>query len=141
MSNDFIGRDVNGGFSGGEKKRNEILQMALLGPELSILDETDSGLDIDALKTVAAGVNAAKSSENGIILITHYQVRTSAPPHLPHLRTSAPPHLRTARPSARAPLRPSSPSLTPRSPTHSARDPRQRLLDLNLTLPLTLTLP
>jgi len=73
MSNDFIGRDVNGGFSGGEKKRNEILQMALLGPELSILDETDSGLDIDALKTVAAGVNAAKSSENGIILITHYQ--------------------------------------------------------------------
>jgi len=73
MSNDFIGRDVNGGFSGGEKKRNEILQMALLGPELSILDETDSGLDIDALKTVAAGVNAAKNSENGIILITHYQ--------------------------------------------------------------------
>ena len=129
MSNDFIGRDVNGGFSGGEKKRNEILQMALLGPELSILDETDSGLDIDALKTVAAGVNAAKSSENGIILITHYQVRTSAPPHL-----------RTARPSARAPLRPSSPPLTPRSPTHSARDPRQRLLDLNLTLTLTLPL-
>merc|ERR1719310_2659022 len=73
MSNDFIGRDVNGGFSGGEKKRNEILQMALLEPELAILDETDSGLDIDALKTVAAGVNAAKNEENGIILITHYQ--------------------------------------------------------------------
>jgi len=73
MSNDFIGRDVNGGFSGGEKKRNEILQMALLEPELAILDETDSGLDIDALKTVAAGVNAAKNDENGIILITHYQ--------------------------------------------------------------------
>ena len=90
MSNDFIGRDVNGGFSGGEKKRNEILQMALLGPELSILDETDSGLDIDALKTVAAGVNAAKSSENGIILITHYQVRTSAPPHCTPLRPCAP---------------------------------------------------
>ena len=84
MSNDFIGRDVNGGFSGGEKKRNEILQMALLGPELSILDETDSGLDIDALKTVAAGVNAAKSSENGIILITHYQV------HCTPLRPCAP---------------------------------------------------
>ena len=123
MSNDFIGRDVNGGFSGGEKKRNEILQMALLGPELSILDETDSGLDIDALKTVAAGVNAAKSSENGIILITHYQVRTSPPPHL---HTSAPAPL-FALPH-------------PRSPTHSARDPRQRLLDLNLTLTLTLPL-
>ena len=113
MSNDFIGRDVNGGFSGGEKKRNEILQMALLGPELSILDETDSGLDIDALKTVAAGVNAAKSSENGIILITHYQVSTSPPPpHLPtttappHLRTSAPPRLCTARTCAPAHLRP-----------------------------------
>jgi len=73
MSNDFIGRDVNGGFSGGEKKRNEILQMSLLGPELAILDETDSGLDIDALKAVAEGVNAYKSEDNGIILITHYQ--------------------------------------------------------------------
>ena len=83
MSNDFIGRDVNGGFSGGEKKRNEILQMALLGPELSILDETDSGLDIDALKTVAAGVNAAKNDENGIILITHYQVCFVSAPQPP----------------------------------------------------------
>jgi len=73
MSNDFIGRDVNGGFSGGEKKRNEILQMALLAPELAILDETDSGLDIDALKTVAEGVNTYKSDENAIVLITHYQ--------------------------------------------------------------------
>merc|ERR1719247_3202466 len=73
MRQDFIGRDVNGGFSGGEKKRNEILQMALLAPELAILDETDSGLDIDALKTVASGVNKYKSDDNGIILITHYQ--------------------------------------------------------------------
>jgi len=73
MSPDFLSRDVNGGFSGGEKKRNEILQMALLQPDLAILDETDSGLDIDALKTVAGGVNAFKSEENGIVLITHYQ--------------------------------------------------------------------
>ena len=73
MSMDFIGRDVNSGFSGGEKKRNEILQMALLEPELAILDETDSGLDIDALKTVAQGVNACRSDENAIVLITHYQ--------------------------------------------------------------------
>jgi len=73
MSMDFIGRDVNSGFSGGEKKRNEILQMALLEPELAILDETDSGLDIDALKTVAGGVNACRSEENAIVLITHYQ--------------------------------------------------------------------
>ena len=147
MSNDFIGRDVNGGFSGGEKKRNEILQMALLGPELAILDETDSGLDIDALKTVAEGqyhtqsvvttlldrggmsvsqsvchshtpsmehmapksasqsviatlltwhgthstlytltllgVNKYKNDENGIILITHYQVCFVSAPQPP----------------------------------------------------------
>jgi Fe-S cluster assembly ATP-binding protein len=104
MSNDFIGRDVNGGFSGGEKKRNEILQMALLGPELSILDETDSGLDIDALKTVAAGVNAAKNSENGIILITHYQVRTTAPPHHHTARTCARAPVRTCGPVPPWPL-------------------------------------
>lgn len=73
MSSDFLSRDVNSGFSGGEKKRNEILQMALLDPDLAILDETDSGLDIDALKTVAAGVNQFKSDNNGIVLITHYQ--------------------------------------------------------------------
>ena len=73
MSMDFIGRDVNSGFSGGEKKRNEILQMALLEPKLAILDETDSGLDIDALKTVAGGVNACRSDDNAIVLITHYQ--------------------------------------------------------------------
>ena len=73
MSPEFLSRDVNAGFSGGEKKRNEILQMALLEPDLAILDETDSGLDIDALKTVAAGVNACRSDDNAIILITHYQ--------------------------------------------------------------------
>jgi len=73
MSPDFLGRDVNSGFSGGEKKRNEILQLALLEPSLAILDETDSGLDIDALKTVAAGVNAYRGEGNGIVLITHYQ--------------------------------------------------------------------
>ena len=73
MRQDFMARDVNSGFSGGEKKRNEILQMALLEPELAILDETDSGLDIDALKTVAEGVNTCRSDSNGIVLITHYQ--------------------------------------------------------------------
>lgn len=73
MKMDFIGRDVNAGFSGGEKKRNEILQMALLEPDLAILDETDSGLDIDALKTVAEGVNKYKNDNNAIVLITHYQ--------------------------------------------------------------------
>jgi len=69
----FVNRYVNDGFSGGEKKRLEILQMAVLAPQLAILDETDSGLDIDALKTVAAGINAQRSSERGILLITHYQ--------------------------------------------------------------------
>ncbi len=66
-------RSVNEGFSGGEKKKNEIFQMALLEPSLAILDETDSGLDIDALRTVAAGVNQLRSSENGFLIITHYQ--------------------------------------------------------------------
>lgn len=69
----FLDRSVNEGFSGGEKKRNEILQMALLEPTLAILDETDSGLDIDALKTVAQGVNQLANPDNAIILITHYQ--------------------------------------------------------------------
>ena len=69
----FLNRSVNEGFSGGEKKRNEILQMALLEPKIAILDETDSGLDIDALKIVASGVNQLASSENATILITHYQ--------------------------------------------------------------------
>jgi Fe-S cluster assembly ATP-binding protein len=73
MTSDFLKRSVNEGFSGGEKKRNEILQMAILEPKLAILDETDSGLDIDALRIVAEGVNKLRSSENAIILITHYQ--------------------------------------------------------------------
>ncbi|ABA58942.1 Fe-S cluster assembly ATPase SufC [Nitrosococcus oceani] len=73
MDESFLQRAVNEGFSGGEKKRNEILQMAVLEPALAILDETDSGLDIDALKIVADGVNALRSSERGLILVTHYQ--------------------------------------------------------------------
>lgn len=73
MDASFLGRSVNEGFSGGEKKRNEILQMALLEPKLAILDETDSGLDIDALKIVANGVNQLSTPENSILVITHYQ--------------------------------------------------------------------
>ena len=73
LDEDFIRRAVNEGFSGGEKKRNEIFQMAVLDPKLAILDETDSGLDIDALKTVAKGVNALRRSDRAIIVITHYQ--------------------------------------------------------------------
>lgn len=69
----FLNRGVNEGFSGGEKKRNEILQMSILEPALCLLDETDSGLDIDALKVVASGVNAARSDERAIIMVTHYQ--------------------------------------------------------------------
>ena len=73
MDSKFFKRSVNVGFSGGEKKRNEILQMAVLNPKLALLDETDSGLDIDALRVVANGVNELKNSDNGIILVTHYQ--------------------------------------------------------------------
>jgi Fe-S cluster assembly ATP-binding protein len=73
MKEDFIYRSVNEGFSGGEKKRNEILQMAVLEPRLALLDETDSGLDIDALKIVANGVNALRSPERAIVIVTHYQ--------------------------------------------------------------------
>ena len=69
----LLNRPVNEGFSGGEKKRNEIFQMAVLEPKLAILDETDSGLDIDALRTVSAGVNAMRSPERGMIVVTHYQ--------------------------------------------------------------------
>jgi len=69
----FLSRSINDGFSGGEKKRNEIFQMAMLEPKLAILDETDSGLDIDALKIVANGVNKLKSQENAVLVITHYQ--------------------------------------------------------------------
>jgi Fe-S cluster assembly ATP-binding protein len=69
----MLNRAVNEGFSGGEKKRNEIFQMALLEPKLAILDETDSGLDIDALKVVADGVNALRSPDRAIVVVTHYQ--------------------------------------------------------------------
>ena len=69
----FLKRGVNEGFSGGEKKRNEILQLLLLNPKMAILDETDSGLDIDALKVVAEGVNRYRGADNGVLLITHYQ--------------------------------------------------------------------
>lgn len=73
MDRKFLSRSLNEGFSGGEKKRNEIFQMAMLEPRLAILDETDSGLDIDALKVVANGVNKLKSDDNAVIVITHYQ--------------------------------------------------------------------
>jgi Fe-S cluster assembly ATP-binding protein len=73
LDEELINRPVNDGFSGGEKKRNEILQMAVLEPKLAVLDETDSGLDIDALKTVAAAVNKLRRPENAAILVTHYQ--------------------------------------------------------------------
>ncbi len=73
IDEDFLYRSINEGFSGGEKKRNEILQMLLLEPKLAILDETDSGLDVDALRSVADGVNSFRNSERGILLITHYQ--------------------------------------------------------------------
>lgn len=73
MDEKFMNRSVNEGFSGGEKKRNEILQMAMLEPSLAILDETDSGLDIDALRIVAEGVNAMRSPSRGMIVVTHYQ--------------------------------------------------------------------
>ena len=73
MDESFLNRGVNEGFSGGEKKRNEILQMALLEPRLALLDETDSGLDIDALRVVSNGVNSLRSPERAIVLVTHYQ--------------------------------------------------------------------
>jgi len=73
MDRKFTGRSVNEGFSGGEKKRNEILQMMMLEPKYAVLDETDSGLDIDALKVVAEGVNTMRSPERGFLIITHYQ--------------------------------------------------------------------
>lgn len=73
MEASFMSRSVNEGFSGGEKKRNEILQMAVLEPKLAVLDETDSGLDIDALRIVAGGINHLRNADNAIILVTHYQ--------------------------------------------------------------------
>ncbi len=73
VTEEFLDRSVNHGFSGGEKKRNEILQMAVLEPKLALLDETDSGLDVDALRAVSRGVNRLKNKENAILLVTHYQ--------------------------------------------------------------------
>ena len=73
LDDSFIKRSVNVGFSGGEKKRNEILQMIMLDPQLAILDETDSGLDIDALKVIAEGINSFRTKSKGILLITHYK--------------------------------------------------------------------
>jgi len=73
MDEKMMNRSVNEGFSGGEKKRNEILQLAVLEPKLAVLDETDSGLDIDALKIVAQGVNAMRSPERSFVVVTHYQ--------------------------------------------------------------------
>jgi len=73
LNPDFLKRGVNEGFSGGEKKRNEILQLLLLQPTLAVLDETDSGLDIDAIQTVSAGINRFRSADNAVLLITHYQ--------------------------------------------------------------------
>jgi Fe-S cluster assembly ATP-binding protein len=73
MSETFLSRGVNEGFSGGEKKRNEVLQMLVLEPKLAILDETDSGLDIDALKVVATGVNSLRDPKRAVVLVTHYQ--------------------------------------------------------------------
>jgi Fe-S cluster assembly ATP-binding protein len=73
MNKEFIHRQLNAGFSGGEKKRNEILQMAVLSPRLALLDETDSGLDVDSLKAVTTGINKLRTAENAIVLVTHYQ--------------------------------------------------------------------
>ena len=86
MDASFMTRSVNEGFSGGEKKRNEILQMAVLEPKLAILDETDSGLDIDALRVVAGGVNQLQGAENAIIVVTHYQrLLNYIVPHFVHV--------------------------------------------------------
>ncbi len=86
MDKSFINRSVNEGFSGGEKKRNEILQMAVLEPKLAVLDETDSGLDIDALRVVAGGVNKLANKDNAIILVTHYQrLLDYIEPHFVHV--------------------------------------------------------
>ncbi len=86
MDSSFLDRYLNEGFSGGERKRNEVLQMSVLDPALAILDETDSGLDIDALRTVAAGVNRLASAERGFLVITHYQrLLEYVTPHFVHI--------------------------------------------------------
>lgn len=89
MDKNFLSRSLNEGFSGGEKKRNEILQMAMLNPKLSILDETDSGLDIDALRIISQGINAFKSKRNAILIITHYyRILTYIIPDFVHVLNS-----------------------------------------------------
>ena len=86
MKDEFLNRSINTGFSGGEKKKNEIFQMAVLNPVLSFLDETDSGLDIDALKVVSDGVNKIANEENAIVMITHYQrLLNYIKPHFVHV--------------------------------------------------------
>lgn len=86
INNSFAGRYLNDGFSGGEKKRHEILQLAILSPKLAILDETDSGLDIDALKTVCGGINHLAGPEIGVLIITHYQrMLNYITPHIVHV--------------------------------------------------------
>src|SRR5204862_2151277 len=86
MDESFAGRYLNDGFSGGEKKRAEILQIAVLRPEIAVMDETDSGLDIDALRIVSEGVNALAGSEMGVLLITHYQrILNYIKPHFVHV--------------------------------------------------------
>lgn len=86
VKDEFLSRYVNDGFSGGEKKRLEILQLSMLKPTLAVLDETDSGLDIDALKTVSEGVNAMNSADTAILLITHYQrMLNYVQPHFVHV--------------------------------------------------------
>lgn len=86
MKDEFLNRSINTGFSGGEKKKNEIFQMAVLNPKLSFLDETDSGLDIDALKVVSDGVNKIANDENAIVMITHYQrLLNYIKPHFVHV--------------------------------------------------------
>lgn len=86
MKKEFLSRDLNGGFSGGEKKRNEILQMAVLSPSLAILDETDSGLDIDAMRIVAEGVQRQIKENQSLLLITHYErLLEYLPPHFVHI--------------------------------------------------------
>lgn len=86
MKDEFLNRSINTGFSGGEKKKNEIFQMAVLNPKLSFLDETDSGLDIDALKVVSDGVNKIANGENAIVMITHYQrLLNYIKPHFVHI--------------------------------------------------------
>ena len=104
MDEKLMNRSVNEAFSGGEKKRNEILQMAVLQPKLAILDETDSGLDIDALRIVAQGVNAMRSPDRAILVVTHYQRLLELHRSGPRSRAGRRPHRPFRRPGTRAEL-------------------------------------